>query len=192
LEPLGITVETDASAINALHHLSQSVVFDLVLMDKRMPEMDGYEAIRLLREMPGGEKIIVLVVSASGDGDEREAALAAGANGYVSKPVHRDKLLEEIRCVTGLQYEYEPQELIIPQENLVLDDESFSHVPVEMCRLLGQALQRGDIQQLRDLVETLERDHAALASGISVLVDAYDYDRLLQLIEARGGSKNER
>jgi len=186
LEPLGITVETDASAINALHHLRQSMACDLVLLDKRMPEMDGYEAIRHLREMPGGEKIIVLVVSASGDGDEREAALAAGANGYVSKPVHRDKLLEEIRCVTGLQYEYEPQEVMIPQENRVVDNEAFSHVPIEVCRLLSQALQRGNIQQLRGLVESLERDHAALASGIRVLVDAYDYDRLRQLIEARG------
>jgi PAS domain S-box-containing protein len=191
LEPLGITVETDASAINALHHLSQSVVFDLVLMDKRMPEMDGYEAIRLLREMPGGEKLAVLVVSASGEGDERETALAAGANGYVSKPVHREKLLEAIGSVTGLQYEYEPQRLIIPQENLVLDAESFSHVPAEMCRLLRQALQRGDIQQLRGLVERLEADHAELARGIRVLVDAYDYDCLRQLIEARGDAQNE-
>lgn len=191
LEPLGMTVETDASAINALHRLRQAMAFDLVLMDKRMPEMGGYEAIRHLREMPGGEKIAVLVVSASGDGDEREAALAVGANGYVSKPVHRDKLLEEIRSVTGLQYEYEPQKVIIPLENLTMDDEAFSHVPVEMCRLLSQALQRGDIQQLRGLVKSLESEHAALASGLRVLVDAYDYDRLRHLLEARGGVRNE-
>jgi len=191
LVPLGIMVETDASAEKALHRLRESMAFELVLMDKRMPDMDGYETIRLLREMPGGAKIAVLVVSASGAGDEREAAFAAGANGYVSKPVHRDKLLEAIGSVTGLQYEYEPQSLIIPQENLVLDAESFSHVPAEMCRLLRQALQRGDIQQLRGLVERLEADHAELARGIRVLVDAYDYDCLRQLIEARGDAQNE-
>ena len=186
LETLGIAVETDASAINALRRLRQDLAFDLVLMDKRMPEMDGYEAIRQLREMPGGEKIAVLVVSASGDGEERESALAAGANGYVSKPVHRDKLLDEIRCVTGLKYEYEPQAVIIPQETPVFDAEGLSHLPVEMCRLLSQALQRGDIQQLRGLVDAIERDHAALAKGIGLLVDAYDYDRLNHLLEARG------
>jgi PAS domain S-box-containing protein len=190
LVPLGITVETDASALNALHRLRESMAFDLVLMDKRMPDMDGYEGIRLLRKMPGGAKIAVLVVSASGAGDERDAAFAAGANGYVSKPVHRDKLLEEIRCVTGLQYEYEPQELIIPQKNPAFENEALSHVSAEMCRLLSQALHRGDIQQLRGLVETLERDHATLARGMRVLVDAYDYDRLRHLIDTREGARS--
>jgi hypothetical protein len=94
--------------------------------------------------------------------------------------------------VTGLQYEYEPQELIIPQKNTVFENEAFSHVSAEMCRLLSQALHRGDIQQLRGLVETLERDHATLARGMRVLVDAYDYDRLRHLIDARGGTQNER
>jgi CheY-like chemotaxis protein len=190
LVPLGITVETDASALNALHRLRESMAFDLVLMDKRMPDMDGYEGIRLLRKMPGGAKIAVLVVSASGAGDEREAAFAAGANGYVSKPVHRDKLLEEIRCVTGLQYEYEPQELVIPRENPVLDNEALSQVPAEMCRQLSLALHRGDVRQLQGLVETLGLDHAELARGIRVFVDAYDYDRLRHLIDTREGARS--
>ncbi len=185
LEPVGIRVETAASAASALSRLRQCLDIDLVLMDIRMPEMDGYEAIRHLREMPGGEKFAVLIVSASGDGDEQEAVLAAGANGYVPKPVHREKLLEEIRRVTGLQYEYEPQALIIPQGKPAIDAEALSRLPVEMCHLLSQALHRGDIQQLRSLVDTLERDHAALANGIRILIDAYDYDHLRQLIEER-------
>lgn len=191
LEPLGVTVVTAESGTSALQLLSQSTPFDLVLMDKRMPEMDGYETIRRLRTIPGREKIPVLVVTASGAGDEQELAEAAGANGYVSKPVHREKLLEEIGRVTGLTYEYESLQDERPPERPLLNAESFSRLPVELCRMLDQALHRGDIQQLRTLVEAIATDHPKLAEGLRVLVDAYDYDRLRHLLESVKGHHNE-
>jgi len=186
LEPVGFTVETALSAALALHRLSQPAEFDLVLMDKRMPGMNGYEAIRLLRAIPGREKLAVIVVTASGFADEKGPALAAGADGYISKPVRREKLLEEIGRVTGVQYEYEPHtsEKDVENELPVLEAEALSCMPVELRRMISQALKRGDIHQLRDVVDTLALTHEGLANGIRVLVDAYDYARLRHLIEA--------
>lgn len=185
LKPLGFEVETEASAAKALFALCQTDKFDLVLMDKHMPEMDGYEAIRRLRKMPGGCDLSVLVVTASGFADEREPAIAAGADGYVAKPVHRERLLEEIGRVSGVRYEYEPIS-VVPEAThpLVLDAEMLAIVPVEQRRLLGEALYRGDILRLRELVDAIAREHAGLADGLRVLVDAYDYGRLCRLLES--------
>jgi PAS domain S-box-containing protein len=186
LEAVGVVVETASSAAIALHRLRQHEELDLVLMDKRMPEMDGYEAIRHMRAIPGCEKLSVFVVTASGLANEHELALAAGADGYISKPIHREKLLEEIGRVTGIQYEYEPSSSGISVENEfpVLDAEALLRLPAEIRYLIKQALKRGDIHQLRDLVETIALDQIGIANGIRILVNAYDYGRLRNLIES--------
>ncbi len=186
LEPVGFTVETAGSAAEALSLLSQTHDIGLVLMDKQMPEMNGYEAVRILRTLPGGRRLAVLIVTASGDTDEKSSALAAEANGYVPKPVRRDTLLEEIRRVTGVRYEYDgpPSLDLVPKQPYALTSEALSALSSERQSSLYLALQRGDITQLRKLVEELSLDHAELAAEIGVLVNAYDYDRLLLLLAA--------
>ncbi len=186
LAPVGFTVETASSAAIALHRLGQHEEFDLVLMDKRMPEMDGYTAINRLRKIPGGEKLAIIVLTASGLAGEHESALAAGANGYISKPVYLAKLLEEIGRVTGIQYEHQHQSsgVSVGKDIPVLSVEELLRLPAEQRHMINRALKSGDIQQLRGLVETIAIEHAGLANSIRVLVDVYDYDRLRNLIES--------
>jgi CheY-like chemotaxis protein len=64
-------------------------------MDVRMPEMDGYEAIRRIRQF--NKKIFIIAQTAHALTGDREKALAAGANDYISKPVRKDKLLKLIQ-----------------------------------------------------------------------------------------------
>jgi CheY-like chemotaxis protein len=60
---------------------------DVILMDVRMPVMDGPEAIRVLRSKPGTEHIPVFVVSANTDSKTRDSCARAGATGFFAKPV---------------------------------------------------------------------------------------------------------
>ena len=69
----------------------------LVLMDIRLPDMDGTEALRLLRANARTASIPVLAVTAQAMAGDRERFLAAGFDGYLSKPIDVDGLLATVR-----------------------------------------------------------------------------------------------
>ena len=183
LTAVGFPVETTASAAQALQRLRQEPSIELVLMDKRLPEMDGYEAISRLRELPGGRDLAVLVVTASGFADENQLALAAGADGYVSKPVRRELLLAEIGRVADVTYAYEPPPTLAPA-TVPLDAAALTCLSGEQFDRLSQALFRGDIRLLRDLISEIAGTHGSLAAEMRLLVDAYDYERLRRMLDA--------
>jgi len=78
-------------------------VYDVILMDIRMPEMDGLEATAELRKQ--GLNVPIIAVSADAIGERRSRALEAGCNGYVTKPIDFDALVSECSEHMGLELE---------------------------------------------------------------------------------------
>ncbi len=77
--------------------------FDVVLMDVQMPEMDGIEATKYIREhVEKARNLPIIAVTANAMDGDREKYFAAGMNGYVSKPINRQKLLGEIDRLVSL------------------------------------------------------------------------------------------
>ena len=82
---------TAQDGLDILHHNKDVKV---VLLDMMMPEMDGYEAVDIIRHTPDLAGTPVIAVTAQAMVGDREKTLKAGANAYISKPVDVDELLK--------------------------------------------------------------------------------------------------
>ena len=81
----------------ALEQLQSTPEIDAVLMDIMMPDMDGYETMREIRQAPEFRTIPILALTAKAMKGDREKCLNAGASDYIAKPVNTDQLLSLMR-----------------------------------------------------------------------------------------------
>jgi two-component system cell cycle response regulator DivK len=71
--------------------------FDLILLDINLPEIDGYDLAKRMRDMPNLKDVPILAVTANVMQGDRERTLEAGCDGFIPKPIDVDKLPEQIR-----------------------------------------------------------------------------------------------
>jgi two-component system OmpR family response regulator len=95
LLPMGVEVHIAGNAMEAML-VMQEVTPDLVLLDVMMPEVDGLTLLRWLRENSRGKEMPVHIVSAKAQQEDRDAALRAGANGFLAKPFTMQDLKETL------------------------------------------------------------------------------------------------
>jgi CheY-like chemotaxis protein len=86
--------EVVTDGLSAVETCKNDKSIDLILMDFQLPVMDGYEATRKIREF--NKEIIIIGQTAFGFADDREKAINAGCNNYISKPMNRKLLIEMI------------------------------------------------------------------------------------------------
>lgn len=94
LRKLGISAQPVANGVEALEALSRGS-YDLVLMDCQMPEMDGFEATRRIREIEKktGAHIPIIALTANAFEEDRQRCLAVGMDAYIAKPLRREQLV---------------------------------------------------------------------------------------------------
>jgi CheY-like chemotaxis protein len=93
----GLEVVVAGDGKEGLHKLEEHPGVDIVLMDIMMPEMDGYEAMRRIREDKKREKLPIIALTAKAMKEDREKCIDAGASDYITKPVDTDQLLSLMR-----------------------------------------------------------------------------------------------
>lgn len=97
LENEGMLVDRAADGVQCVDKIDRmpAGTYDLILMDIQMPNMDGYQATKLIRQFADKEKadIPIIAMTANAFEEDKRNALAAGMNGHMAKPIHVDKLL---------------------------------------------------------------------------------------------------
>lgn len=106
LSPLGFEIVQATDGQDCINQALQTQP-DLILLDMVMPGMDGFEAARKLRQIPRFKELVIIATSASAFDYDQEKSLAAGCNGFISKPVQIEQLLEQLRRYLGLEWVYQ-------------------------------------------------------------------------------------
>ncbi len=101
LEQLGYRADIAGNGQEVLDAIERAP-YDVILMDVRMPEMDGIEATRRIRAQAGIRQPRIIAMTASAFAEDREECRAAGMDDYVAKPVRREELVSALeRCAAG-------------------------------------------------------------------------------------------
>lgn len=101
LESKGLKVVAARNGFEALENLEKNPGVDAVLMDIMMPKMDGYEAIKRIREMPQFKELPIIALTAKAMKGDHERCLKAGANDYLPKPVNMMNLISVLKVWVG-------------------------------------------------------------------------------------------
>jgi CheY-like chemotaxis protein len=97
LERRGMRVRTATTGKEAIQLIEANDDIAIVLMDIMMPEMDGYQTIRAIRQKPDFRRLPIIALTAKAMKGDREKCMEAGASDYLAKPVNTEQLLSALR-----------------------------------------------------------------------------------------------
>jgi len=158
----------------------------LILMDVHMPVMDGLEATRRIKAHSRGKDTLIVVLTASAMDDDRRAVIRSGADGFVAKPCREDELLEIMRALLNIAYDYEE---LSENDQLaagisILNSESLRRLPRELIVDIRNATLSGNKKLLDQLIlKVPENGDVESARALQALANKYDYDALTRLLE---------
>ena len=184
LESVGFEVRGAKNGQEALE-IWQAWRPELVLMDMRMPVMDGYEATRQIRSAPGGDAAVIMAVTASTLDERMPAMMDAGVDEVVCKPFRESHLFDKIRTHLGVEYRYakseEPTDAQ-PAEPVSGKVVSLAGLPAELLAQLSQAILGCEMDRFIQLLPQVAELYPSAASSLRALAEKYDYDGLAKIV----------
>lgn len=163
-----------------------------VLMDIRMPVMNGYEATREIKKTEEGAAIPIIAVTASALEEDRQAVMDAGMQAFLRKPVRREELFMVLARLLNVKYTFKGKpakaETSTSSHFAELDANAIAALPADLVANMRAALAKGQMSQFRDYVQQVATINTGIEQALQELARQYDYDRLNALFEAAGGT----
>lgn len=180
LAMIGIEVQTandGQQAIDAFVRWQPHFIW----MDMRMPVMDGYEATRKIRLLPGGQNVKIVALTASAFEEDIAKVLDAGCDNILKKPVEQEQLLRVMGELLNLPYRYEDELTVNHQQTPA--DIDISCLSQEQRDTLKTAAEALDLAALRHIIREFAPQHVHLAQSLESLIADFRLDRIAELCE---------
>ena len=186
LAPVGFEIRLATNGAEAVQEFEQWRPH-LILMDFRMPVMDGHEAIRRIRAMAGGEATKIIAVTASAMDDNRQDLMEIGADDFIGKPFRETELFQKIHAHVGVEYFYAEDSTAGAQEEAAeLTRESLAGWPQDLIDPMREAVITADLDQLLVRIQDVEARDPRIAQGLRRLAEGFQYEKLLDLFSTGG------
>ena len=160
---------------------------DLILMDMRMPIIDGYEATRQIKARDRGKDTIIIALTASAFEEERVQILSAGCDDFMRKPFQEAELLAKISQYLNVTYLYEKAVEIEPDSEELsqeLTRASLTVMPDTWRLQLYNAAAQVDNQEIFQLLKEIPDDYQSLAQGLADLAEQFRCDKIIDLAKS--------
>jgi PAS domain S-box-containing protein len=181
LAPVGFEIRLATNGAEAVHEFEEWRPH-LILMDFRMPVMDGHEAIRRIRAMEGGKNPMIIAVTASAMDENRIELLAIGADDFISKPFRDTELFEKIHALVKVEYIYAEHPTTPAQDKRPeVTSDSLNGLPRDLIHLMREAVIAADLDQLLATIRQVEARDPSSAIGLRDLAEQFEYQKLLDL-----------
>ncbi len=165
----------------------------LILMDLRMPILDGLNATRLIKADPQGQNTVVIALTASAFADQRQTFFAVGCDDFIRKPFQQQELFEKISHHLGVQYLYEAVSDDLQDQPIGEDDRtewSKSSLQVGIAQMsedwrkkLSRSALEGNDVGIPTLLEEIPTEQVGLKNAIAELALNFDFDQILALLQ---------
>ena len=187
LEETRAQLKMAGNGIEALALLEREA-FDLMFLDIQMPDMDGYETIKIMRER--GYVLPVVALTAHAMQSDKQRCLDAGMDAYLSKPFKQALLFDTIHSLLPEYYRVPEAQAESPARPSVPDAESWAFLPP--CFSLETVIQTGlSPQQYPSILQSFARNHAQDAALFRHAVRTHDWESLRERAHAlKGASAN--
>ncbi|MCP4494217.1 MAG: response regulator [Gammaproteobacteria bacterium] len=157
---------------------------DFIWMDIRMPVMDGSEATRQIRQLPAGDKVPIVALTAGAFSDELEEVMEAGCDEVVLKPFEERRIFDVMAEYLGIQYEYAVLEDVNTKVTLPPDAEEIARIDESLRAGMLTALRELSHDSLLGKIHELGESELALAEKLMYLAENYEYERLINLLDS--------
>jgi CheY-like chemotaxis protein len=185
LGPVGFELRQASDGAQAIREF-QAWQPDLILMDLRMPVMDGREATRRIKSVPKGKETAVIVLTASSFEDGRKDMNAIGVDGYIRKPFRESELFEGLARCLNIKYVYaEGAAGSLVQESAAmagLSAAALSRLPKDLVQGIRDAASGANLTPLLAWIGQLGIQDAQAAAGLRALANGYDYEAILRVL----------
>lgn len=157
----------------------------LILMDMRMPVMDGYEATQLIKSHLSGQATAIIAFTASALEEERAIVMSVGCDDFIRKPFREEVLLDKLEQFLGVTYIYSDLDLssnTSVETGYVLTREAIVAImPKEWIARMHVAALCGDDDQMNRLVGEIPESSIPLVAKLRDLIDNFCFDQIAKL-----------